>query len=1300
MFEARFEIVELVGEGSCGKVYRALQSSTGQEVALKILRHDDGPAERTSTLRQRFHREMRLGAALSHPNIVRLLDSGECPDGTLYAAFEHVAGSTLQRVLEEEGSLAPAEAAHLMTQVLDALACAHRRGVVHRDLKPANIMVTHTGARRNALVLDFGLGGFAEGHRDWASPQITRTREMLGTPAYAAPEQLRGEPTTTRSDLYSWGLVFLECLTGEPVVRGATVQHALHQQLGPEPIAIPGWLAEQPLGALLACVTAKEADARSRSVVELVAELDARPAVQGRDPALRPPPAAEGGAGHDQQRQVTALSCRLSANVVGNGTARIDVLDQALWNVRGRCLEIVDRLGGRTIGTLGGTLQAAFGHPRSEEDAPRRALLAALEIVETVRQCSAETERRHIRLSVRVGIHTGPVVARRVGAGTTADRIDGTTLDGASHLDAAAGPNEILVSAPTYALFRQLDAEPAPPVLLPGASTPAAVHRLIGPQDEFRRGRFRATTTPFVGRPDELATLRRAWEHAVLGESQGVLIVGEGGLGKSRLVHELRNELAGAAWIECRCTPDTQASPLRPFIEGLADALGGRPLAAFLDAHGLDAALLASPLASLLSLDAERAGGGGEPSPQERRKRTFDAIVALLLGLGQSGPTVLAVEDLHWADPTTLDLLATLLSELAGTSRDEDPSAPSLLVLLSTRTAFGLPRAVADLPSLHLKPLSRSLVGEMIASMLPAERPLSPTVVDLVAQRAEGVPLFVEELVRIAADAGTSARASHPAEPLELPGTLRNLLIARLAGLSPSARQTAQLAAALGREFTHAVLAAVAGKAPADLDRDLEELAAEGLVHRRRWRDTERWIFKHALLRDAAYECLAPATRRRVHETIASAFRDRFPEVEARQPETVALHCERAGLAESAIRYWTRAARVAAAKSANAEAAMHYSHAIDLVAELPDTGQSRTQELELQLDRGHAIAAFEGFASTRVADSFKRARVLGESVSDAARQFWVANGLWSFHLVRGDRALTWEYANRQAALAERTRDPVHALGALHAVGSTAFFAGEFERAARLLARSSALCAEQAARIAAGELVDPRVRAFFQSPCYHGWALLHAGDAPGALRVLEETLAAARRAGSAYHVGEALNHVLAYWHDVGEPATALPLAEECVAFCAEKGLHYWGIVADSVRGWALVHRGDADDGLARLAAGLAAYRATGANTPYAYRVAYEAEALLVVGDSAKGLRVIEQTLDAFADNLDRFYDAELHRLRGELLAELGDRAAAVVAFATAGALAEAGGGRFTARRTAASRARVLGDAAPETTHAPR
>src|SRR5262245_36175546 len=273
-FQDRIAILAEVGAGSFGRVYRARQLSTGQDVAIKLLRVFEGASAAEVTMqRERFRREMRLCAALSHPHIVRLIDSGSLDADTLYALFEFVPGPTLRQVLLDEQRLDRAEALHLMTQVLDALCCAHAQGIVHRDLKPENIIITRTGLRRNATVLDFGLGGFTEGAVAGDALRLTASRELMGTPSYAAPEQLRGEMPSTRSDLYSWGLVLLECLTGEVAMSGRTAHEAIMMQMGPDPVPIPSWLREQRLGRLLAAVTAKEADARDVPVESLLAAL-------------------------------------------------------------------------------------------------------------------------------------------------------------------------------------------------------------------------------------------------------------------------------------------------------------------------------------------------------------------------------------------------------------------------------------------------------------------------------------------------------------------------------------------------------------------------------------------------------------------------------------------------------------------------------------------------------------------------------------------------------------------------------------------------------------------------------------------------------------------------------------------------------------------------------------------------------------------------------------------------------------------------------------------------------------------
>src|SRR5262245_52534567 len=271
-FEDRYEIQGELGSGSFGRVYQARQLSTGQSVAIKVLSPRQGAEESTGREAERFRRETRICAALSRTNIVPLIDSGETEDGQLYAVFAHVPGETLEQALSRDGALGVRESVRLMTQVLEALACAHAKGIVHRDLKPSNLMLSAAGVRRSALVLDFGLGGLAEGRRRQEWQTLTQTREFLGTPLYASPEQLAGERATPRSDLYAWGLVFLECLTGRhPFAEASAAERLL---TGGGAVEIPEWLRGHRLGELLQRVTAREAEKRDVSVEGLIEALD------------------------------------------------------------------------------------------------------------------------------------------------------------------------------------------------------------------------------------------------------------------------------------------------------------------------------------------------------------------------------------------------------------------------------------------------------------------------------------------------------------------------------------------------------------------------------------------------------------------------------------------------------------------------------------------------------------------------------------------------------------------------------------------------------------------------------------------------------------------------------------------------------------------------------------------------------------------------------------------------------------------------------------------------------------------
>jgi len=338
---------------------------------------------------------MRLCAALSHPHIVGLRDSGELRDGTLFAVFEFVPGVTLREVIHDEGPLEQREAIRLMTQVLDALASAHAQGIVHRDLKPENVMITRTGLQRNAMVLDFGLGGFAVDY-GLEHARLTATHEMMGTPCYAAPEQLRGDPPSARSDIYSWGLIFLECLTGKIAIEGTTAHQVLLRQLSAEPVALPAALKGQRLGRLLEAVTAKNVDERR---VTIASTIEALSALEREGTPRRAGQGVVAGR-EGERRQLTLVACRASVRRTDGAPLDLEDLDSVLEQQR----ELYQRLAGPRDGTLVSSSAdralLAFGYPRAQENDARRAVRTALHIAADTRATGERLARE------RIGVRT------------------------------------------------------------------------------------------------------------------------------------------------------------------------------------------------------------------------------------------------------------------------------------------------------------------------------------------------------------------------------------------------------------------------------------------------------------------------------------------------------------------------------------------------------------------------------------------------------------------------------------------------------------------------------------------------------------------------------------------------------------------------------------------------------------------------------------------------------------------------------------------------------------------------------
>jgi len=1084
VFAGRYEIIAKLGEGGFGQVYRARQLVTHQEVAIKVLRSLHTANE---THIARFQREMQLCAQLYHPNIVRLIDSGREEPELLFTVFEYLPGRTLTEVLTEEGALSAWEATQLMLQVLDALACAHNRGVIHRDLKPQNLMVTHTGVRRNALVLDFGLGTLpSENQEDLA--RITRTQEVLGTPTYASPEQLRGAPVTARSDLYSWGLIFLECLTGKRAVDGPTLQAVIFKQLGPEPITIPEWLEHHRLGRLLRRVTNKNPELRDISAQSVIRELEACAAEGWPEDESAPrsyTPSELGSVdtipslGEGERRQLTAICCSVRLSGAGAEAMDDEDRDSLLGALQATCAESARQYEGHIGSVLGEWILFYFGYPRAQENDARRAARAALQMRARMEQRAAELEREGKgRLEFRVGIHTGLVISQESRSGGRAGQpaLMGSTPNMAVRLEMQAQLGTLLLSEVTAKLLQgHFAIEPVEA----GASASAPVFRLL--HELKHPSQSQLQDKQLYGREQELDFLRQRWAQVAAGNGQSVLLTGEPGIGKSRLVQELIRVTRSTpqAVLESRCVPEGRNSAFSPMVDLLERQLGigsswtpeqtVSALEALLSRHHF---VLPEVMPLFLGLLSVKAGADRYPplafSPAQAKEQTLDALVDLFLEMARQQPLLLAVEDVHWADPTTLELLSLLVKEI--------PSERVCLVLTARPEFFA---SWTTSHHLQLNRLDRKRVEEMVSG-LTQDKLLPRQVLEQLVNRTDGVPLFVEELTRNVVESisprGETPSSSWTPSQLFIPTTLRDSLMARLDRLG-AAKEVAQLASALGREFSYEVLKAISQRDEPALQHELKALVDADLVHRRRGVRNPVYLFKHALIRDTAYESMLKPVRRQVHARIAATMEARFPELVELRPDLLAMHHAAADQKRQALGYAQKAGMAALVRSANLEAVAYITEALGWLDAVEDERERAQLELGLNGILTPASMVTWGWTDERIKALVERSQQLIDFLGDIPQTVPTVWSLWYYYHCRSQHEQAWASATRLMTMAEQAGDTGLKLMALNALANTGASEGSLMKVQEWCEQVFALYdPEQHAKLAALFAMDARIGA--------------------------------------------------------------------------------------------------------------------------------------------------------------------------------------------------------------------------------
>ncbi len=789
-----------------------------------------------------------------------------------------------------------------------------------------------------------------------------------------------------------------------------------------------------------------------------------------REGAL-PPPAAEQptetvsvSLSEAERRQLTVMFCDLIGSTALS--ARLDPEDlRAVIGAYHRCVaKVIGRGGGFVAKYMGDGVLAYFGYPRADEHDAERAVRAGLRLVEAVVGLDTAAGAP---LQVRVGITTGlVVVGDLIGTGAAQEQaVVGETPNLAARLQALAAPGTVVIAPSTRRLTGGLfDYEELGAVEIKGFAAPVIASRVLresGAESRFE-ARHGPDLTPLVGRDEELALLQRRWQQAKGGEGSVVLVSGEPGIGKSRLAQALLDRIADEPHTRLRlfCSPHHRDSALHPTISQLEHAAGFRrddtaaqrldKLEALLGQATDDVPEAAPLIAELLSIPAGDRYPPLDLAPQKRKEKTLRALVAQVEGLAARQPVLMLFEDAHWADPTSIELLDLIV--------DRTPALRLLLIVTyrhaPTYSEFAPPWAgrphVSMLSLNRLPPRQRA---EMIAGVTSGKA-LPREIAEQIVERTDGVPLFVEELTKavvesgMLTDAGDHYAAAGPAPALAIPATLQASLLARLDRLAP-VRELAQIGAALGRQFSHELISAVAAMPQLQVDDSLAQLVGAELIYRRGTPPDAEYTFKHALVQDAAYSTLLRSRRQQIHARIAAALENQFAEAVAGQPELLARHCTEAGLIAKAASLWGKAGQQSLARSALVEAEAQLTRAMTQIASLAGTPALRREQIKLQIGLANAQMQTKGYAAPDTKASLEQARVLiegakarGEPAEDQFALFSILYGFWLANLVAFNGDALRELAAEFLGIAKKQMATVPLMIGHRLVGTSSVLTGD------------------------------------------------------------------------------------------------------------------------------------------------------------------------------------------------------------------------------------------------------------------